>query len=182
MTETVVRMAVKKYGKKDIWVAWSGGKDSTILLYIIKNMYGAIPFPVIFTMSILEHPRSLTYVKDIQNRLGFRLVVKNVPNTQYQSALALKDVYSKKLALIGIKSSLIKNSIDRYGIRALMWGTRHDEVYINYVSRIAQNIQKKGYTFSHAQNYHPLLHFNKKNVWEYIHSHQIPIAQTWLGI
>lgn len=39
MTQRRIRDWVKKYGEDGVYVSFSGGKDSTVLLHIVREMY-----------------------------------------------------------------------------------------------------------------------------------------------
>lgn len=54
MTKTRIREWVKEYGTDGVYVSFSGGKDSTVLLHIVRELYPNIE-PV-FVDTGLEYP------------------------------------------------------------------------------------------------------------------------------
>ena len=54
MTQRRIRDWVKKYGEDGVYVSFSGGKDSTVLLHIVREMYPDIE--AVFVNTGLEYP------------------------------------------------------------------------------------------------------------------------------
>lgn len=43
MSEERIRSFVKEFGTGGCYIAYSGGKDSSVLMHIVKNLYAEIP-------------------------------------------------------------------------------------------------------------------------------------------
>lgn len=56
---------VSYYGEENVYVSFSGGKDSTVLLDIVRSMYPNIP--AVFINTGLEYPEVYKFVKTIDN-------------------------------------------------------------------------------------------------------------------
>ena len=54
MTKDRVRNWVNEYGEDGVYVSFSGGKDSTVLLHIVRNMYPNVK--AVFVDTGLEYP------------------------------------------------------------------------------------------------------------------------------
>lgn len=65
MTKTRIREWVKEYGTDGVYVSFSGGKDSTVLLHIVRELYPNIE-PV-FVDTGLEYPEIRKFVKSFEN-------------------------------------------------------------------------------------------------------------------
>ena len=52
----IIREAIEKYGKDRIATAWSGGKDSTTVLNLIKQEFGKVIIPVVFIDTSVKFP------------------------------------------------------------------------------------------------------------------------------
>lgn len=65
MTKQRVREWVKEFGAEGVYVAFSGGKDSTVLLHIVREMYPSIP--AVFVDTGLEYPEIRAFVKTVEN-------------------------------------------------------------------------------------------------------------------
>ncbi len=65
MTESRIREWVNTYGEDGVYVSFSGGKDSTVLLDIARKMYPSIP--AAFVNTGLEYPEIVKFVKTFDN-------------------------------------------------------------------------------------------------------------------
>ncbi len=62
----VILKSSKKWSAKNIAIAWTGGKDSTVVLHLVKEtLSGKIPFRVMFNDSTLEFPEVYDFVKKL---------------------------------------------------------------------------------------------------------------------
>lgn len=64
-TETLIREWVDEYGLDGVYVSFSGGKDSTVLLDIARNLYPEIP--AVFIDTGLEYPEIREFVRSYDN-------------------------------------------------------------------------------------------------------------------
>lgn len=65
MTETRIREWVNIYGENGVYISFSGGKDSTVLLHIVRGIYPNIP--AMFVNTGLEYPEIQKFVKTFDN-------------------------------------------------------------------------------------------------------------------
>ena len=65
MTESRIREWVTEYGEDGVYVSFSGGKDSTVLLDIVRRMYSGIE--AVFVNTGLEYPEIQQFVKTFDN-------------------------------------------------------------------------------------------------------------------
>ena len=65
MTENRIRGWVDEYGTDGVYVSFSGGKDSTVLLNIVRNLYPNIK--AVFIDTGLEYPEIREFVKTFDN-------------------------------------------------------------------------------------------------------------------
>ena len=70
MTETRIRQFVQYYGEDGVYIAFSGGKDSTVLLHIVRGLYPNIP--AVFSNTGLEYPEIQKFVKTKENAVIIR--------------------------------------------------------------------------------------------------------------
>lgn len=79
MTENRLRQWYEYYNG-DVYVSFSGGKDSTVLLHIARSIYPDIP--AVFCDTGLEYPEIREFVKTVDNvtwikpKMNFRQVIK----------------------------------------------------------------------------------------------------------
>lgn len=65
MTKQRIREWVREYGTDGVYVSFSGGKDSTVLLHIVREMYPDIE--AVFVNTGLEYPEIQKFVKTFDN-------------------------------------------------------------------------------------------------------------------
>lgn len=79
MTKNRIREWVKEFGTEGVYVSFSGGKDSTVLLHIARGMYPDIP--AVFIDTGLEYPEIRQFVKTFENvewikpKMNFKQVI-----------------------------------------------------------------------------------------------------------
>ena len=93
MTQNRIREWVNEYGIENVYIAFSGGKDSTVLLDIARKMYPNIE--AVFVNTGLEYPEIQKFVKNFSNvtilrpkmrfdevvkKYGYPLISKSVSN------------------------------------------------------------------------------------------------------
>lgn len=65
MTRRRIREWVREYGIDGVYVSFSGGKDSTVLLHIVREMYPEVE--AVFVNTGLEYPEIQAFVKTFDN-------------------------------------------------------------------------------------------------------------------
>lgn len=116
MTENRIRDWVREFGEDGVYVSFSGGKDSTVLLHIVRSMYPEVE--AVFVNTGLEYPEIQKFVKTFDNvtilrpvmrfdevlkKYGYPLISKNVSNTIKGAKNSIrKGEYSLRLMQLGI--------------------------------------------------------------------------------
>ena len=65
MTQQRIREWVNEFGIDGVYVSFSGGKDSTVLLHLAREIYPDIP--AVFVDTGLEYPEIREFVKKFEN-------------------------------------------------------------------------------------------------------------------
>ena len=65
LTQNRIREWVRQYGVSGVYVSFSGGKDSTVLLHIVREMYPDVE--AVFVNTGLEYPEIQKFVKTFDN-------------------------------------------------------------------------------------------------------------------
>lgn len=65
LTEERIKEWVEEFGEGGVYVSFSGGKDSTVLLNIVRGLYQGIP--AVFADTGLEYPEIREFVKTFDN-------------------------------------------------------------------------------------------------------------------
>lgn len=102
MTEERIRMWVREYGEDGVYVSFSGGKDSTVLLDIVRNRMGYTDIPAVFVDTGLEYPEIREFIKTFDNvvwlkpKMQFRKVIEKYgyPFISKEIAHKFSDMYS----------------------------------------------------------------------------------------
>jgi len=80
LTKQRIRDWVNHYGEEGVYVSFSGGKDSTVLLTLVREMYPNVP--AVFCDTGLEYPEIREFVKTWDNvvwlkpKMNFRQVIE----------------------------------------------------------------------------------------------------------
>lgn len=104
MTKTRIRDWVNEYGEDGVYISFSGGKDSTVLLDIVRNQCG-YNIPAVFVDIPTQYPELRSFVKTFDNvdiikpkmnffevcsKYGFPLISKEVANAVYDVKSAIR--------------------------------------------------------------------------------------------
>ena len=89
---------VDYYGVDNVYISFSGGKDSTVLMHLVRSLYPTIP--CVFVDTGLEYPELKEFVKKQENveiirpRLSFKQVIEKYgyPMTSKEQANYLHDI------------------------------------------------------------------------------------------
>lgn len=67
MTKQRIRDWVREYGEDGVYVSFSGGKDSTVLLDIVRNKCGYDKVPAVFVDVPTQYPELKEFVETFEN-------------------------------------------------------------------------------------------------------------------
>jgi len=80
MTKLRIREWVNEFGTDGVYVSFSGGKDSTVLLHLVREIYPDVP--AVFVDTGLEYPEIREFVKTFDNvewlkpKMNFKQVIQ----------------------------------------------------------------------------------------------------------
>ena len=80
LTKQRIREWVSHWGQEGVYVSFSGGKDSTVLLHLVREMYPDVPG--VFVDTGLEYPEIRQFVRTFDNiiwlkpKMNFRQVIE----------------------------------------------------------------------------------------------------------
>lgn len=107
MTMSRIADWVNEYGEEGVYISFSGGKDSTVLLDIIRNRCGYKRIPAVFVDVPTQYPELKAFVKTFDNveiikpkmgfyevckKWGFPLITKEVSDSVYDAKRFLQKV------------------------------------------------------------------------------------------
>mgnify|MGYP003571248525 CR=1 FL=1 len=111
MTESRIRSWVREFGENGVYISFSGGKDSTVLLDIIRNRMGYTNIPAVFVDVPTQYPELRDFANTFDNvtiiepkisfmevceKYGFPLISKEVSECVYGARKYLKSILQKK--------------------------------------------------------------------------------------
>ena len=105
MTNQRIRDWINEFGEDGVYVSFSGGKDSTVLLDLVRKLYPNVT--AVFVNTGLEYPEIVDFVKSYENvdilkpKMNFKKVVqtygypfisKEVSKTVYYARKYLRNI------------------------------------------------------------------------------------------
>ena len=166
-SENVLRKAYEKYGDR-MAIFWTGGKDSTVLLHVIREVFGKKNnFPILYLDTQLEFEEVYEFIEDIKKKWKLNLITEKTTGKMMKKYNLLK-TKKERVELASIfKIILLKEAVKKYKLPALVIGIRWDEhperISEKYLSPRADHVRV-----------HPLLHFTEDDIWNYIKQFKIP--------
>lgn len=124
MTQDRIRSWLNEY---DAYVSFSGGKDSTVLLHIARQMYSDIP--AVFIDTGLEYPELRQFVKTVPNvtwikpEMNFRKVIET-----YGYPLISKEVSQKIYEARRCPNGVVAGRFEKNNEHNLKYGNRYSMV------------------------------------------------------
>ncbi len=169
-SKKIIQEAYEKFGN-EIAIAFSGGKDSTTLLHLVKTSFdGKIPWKV-FTLDTSAEFRE---IKEFTHRIAiewnFELIILRNEDALKRIEIA-KD---KTQCCYLLKAVPINKAIVDYGLKALMTAVRWDE----QEARVNEEFFSQRENPSHIR-VHPILHFREIDIWAYIKKYNIPYCELY---
>jgi len=117
MTQQRIKAWVEHYGEDGVYVSFSGGKDSTVLLYLVRELYPNVP--AVFVDTGLEYPEIRQFVKTFRNvtwlkpKKTFKQVIKEYGYPFIGKEVSEKAYYAKKYLTWWLNEHSIDRPTDR---------------------------------------------------------------------
>ncbi len=165
-TKEIFRKTVQTF-KKPV-LTWAGGKDSTAALAIARELFeNTLPFPVLFIDTTYKFTETYAFIDKYAKE--WNLPLMKVTNTAALERGITPWSVSHFAYCNEMKTKPLKQAIIDNGFDAVFTGIRWDE----------HGIRGKEQYFSvrtdppHTR-VHPMLHWSEREIWEYLHSRNIP--------
>lgn len=113
LTKQRIRAWIHEYGEDGVYVSFSGGKDSTVLLDIVRQDYPNVP--AVFCNTGLEFPEILQFVKTKENvvwlrpKMSFRQVVEKYGYPMFGKEISTA-VYNARKYLVALRNRTETNT------------------------------------------------------------------------
>lgn len=156
MTKTRIREWVREYGIDGVFISFSGGKDSTVLLHIARQMYPNIK--AVFVDTGLEYPEIRRFVKTFDNvemlrpkmrfdevikKYGYPIISKEVAECVYGARRFLEE------QLGGVKNTNIdtKSYLAKQSLAKMTWGGRQQVSQTLWTWRVCQEERQECWVY-----------------------------------
>jgi phosphoadenosine phosphosulfate reductase len=172
-SQKAIKKAYQQFPREKIVIAWTGGKDSTVLLHLVRSIFNSVvPFPVMFNDSTMEFEEIYEFIKELTKKWGLNLIVVPHSKGELEKFNKTKNVERKKelsrlMKINAINAFLKKNHID-----AFMAGIRWDE----HPARSKETYLSKR---KDHMRIHPILHFTEADIWTYIKTYKVPYVKLY---
>ena len=201
-TEYILREA--KILFKKVGVLWSGGKDSTVLLHIISNMFKEFPFTVTHLDNGKDFPQTIAHMEEIKDLLKFNIIKEPVEIKHDDITGLLCCGHNKTEALKRViarekyEAIIVSIRWDEHGIRGMerYFSPRDKEfrwnVYNPDKGEMGESLQDAefinwgiavkdfGENCDHVR-VHPLLHWTELDLWRYIRQNRVPVNDLYFS-
>lgn len=166
----LLKEAIEKFGMEKVAVAWSGGKDSTTVLHLIKQEFKKVIIPVVFIDTSVKFKEIYSFRDKIAKDWNLNLII-----VRNEEALkTIKIAQNKEECCYLLKTIPLREAITSHGWQALITAVRWDE----------QEARKNETYFSRRETpphtrIHPILHFRELDIWAYIRKYNIPYCELY---
>lgn len=193
-TEFILRETKARFKKP--CQLWSTGKDSTTSLHITKQLFGKVPWPVVF-LETGHHQKEMIEFRDrIAEEWGLDFIKYRNPQARATPSVRFDCCHERK-------TLALKQCIEEYGFDAVIVSIRWDEEGIRGKERVMsprderfrwlvaekggpegvrsmQDVEIKSiymteFEGAHHVRVHPLLNWFEWEVWDYVVDHDIPV-------
>ena len=169
-SQAVLKEALERFSGH-IALAWTGGKDSTTTLHLLRDLCGGqVPIPVLNIDTSVKFKEIYEFRDRVAAEWGLNLVIE-----RNEEAIKEIDIAADKgECCFRLKAEVIARAITKYGWQALITGMRWDE----HPDR-AQDEYFVPYETPPHVRVQPILHFSELDIWSYIRSRQVPFCSLY---
>jgi phosphoadenosine phosphosulfate reductase len=165
--ETILE-ASKKWDSKEIAIAWTGGKDSTVILHLVKEIFdGEIPFRVMFNDSTIEFPEVYDFINNLKDDWSLDLIWQKHLPSDLEAYEKTTDKEQQMEIMRIAKINAINYVQKEHQLKSFLSGIRWDE----HEARSDETFFSERDTHSRV---HPILHFTIDDIWNYIRMFNVP--------
>jgi phosphoadenosine phosphosulfate reductase len=207
-SKEVVRETFKRFNMNEIAITWTGGKDSTLTLWIIRQVCAEDNLKVPRVMTIDEFDSfeeihdfinryekewklDLTWmlnddvVKAAHGKLNNKVMVKDL-NQRNQDELKRIDFHEDSFPFEAesytgnhlMKTVMFNLFIEQYGIKAIFQGLRRDEQSARAQDEYFE-IKEAAHLIPEHTRIKPILHFAERDIWNTNTVFKIPYCSLY---
>ncbi|MEW6387780.1 MAG: phosphoadenosine phosphosulfate reductase family protein [Thermodesulfobacteriota bacterium] len=169
-SKEILKEALERFPDK-IALAWTGGKDSTTTLHLLREVGGGQ-----VTVPVLNIDTSVKFkeIYEFRDRLAREWQLNLVIERNDEALQEIQIAQDKEECCLRLKAEVIARSLLKYGWQALITGMRWDEH--------ADRAQEEYFVHRDAPPHwrvQPILHFTEMDIWQYIKSRQVPFCSLY---
>ena len=171
--QKIIKEASEKWDHNKIAIAWTGGKDSTVILHLVREIFdGKVPFKVMFNDSTLEFPEIYNFIKKYEKDWNLDLLwIKHLAeDLEIYEKSTSKDEQMEIMRIAKINA--LNFALKKYDLKAFVSGIRWDE----HEARSDEKMFSKRSTHMRV---HPILHFTIDDIWDYIKKYDVPYVNLY---
>jgi len=199
------------YFDGNVYISFSGGKDSTVLLHLVRELYPNVP--AVFVDTGLEHPEIKEFVRTVKNvkwvrpkmsfnkvleKYGYPIISKEVSQKirQYRTAKSEKTKHTRwygannkyKSGKIPEKWKFLVKAPFKISEKCCNVMKKNPlKEYKCFIGTMAQesHLRKQQYlrtgcnSFNNKIRSMPLSFWLKEDIWNYIHSKNLPYCEIY---
>lgn len=202
IAKAIIKYSFKKFNR-DMVIAWTGGKDSTTMLWLYREVCNELSIQLPQCIFIDEgdvFDEIIEHIEQTRKKWNIDLIIlrnedvfKKVKKVGDIIKVAeLSDRNKKELELIGfkehefpfepesyvgnhlMKTVPLKIFIEENGIKAISTAIRWDEQEARKNERFFSLRERPRHT-----RIHPILHLRERDIWDTIHKYNIPYCKLY---
>ena len=202
-SKSMIRKALHDFTNKELFISWTGGKDSTLSMWLFRQVCQEENRPLPKAMFIDEgsvFDEILELIEKTKNKWGVEVIVaKNSDvsdkasdigdiikvadlSERNQRELLQLDFHEETFpfdpeSLVGnhmMKTVAMNMFVEEYHVKALVTAIRWDE----QEARTQETFFSPRHDPAHTR-IHPILHFTERDVWDTIHEYEIPFCSLY---
>jgi phosphoadenosine phosphosulfate reductase len=202
-SKKIIKQALAKFSRDELYLAWTGGKDSTIMLWLYREICKELGEPMPRAMFIDESyvfEEILSLVNQIKEKWNVEVtVVKNTDVSDKAQNVGdiihvadLNEINRMEIEKLGftgdtfafepesyvgshlMKTVVMNLFIEKNGVKALSTAIRLDE----QEARSTEDYFSPRTNPNHIR-VHPILHFKERDIWNTIHNNNIPFCDLY---
>jgi phosphoadenosine phosphosulfate reductase len=169
-SQEVLKEALERFAGR-IALAWTGGKDSTTTLHLLRDLCnGTVPIPVLNIDTSVKFKEIYEFRDRLAADWQLDLCIERNDEALQEIVIAA----DKAECCFRLKAEVIARALVKYGWQALITGMRWDEhpdrskddYFIHYETPPHFRVQ-------------PILHFTELDIWSYIRSRNVPFCSLY---
>ncbi|WP_202905263.1 phosphoadenosine phosphosulfate reductase family protein [Vulcanisaeta thermophila] len=194
VAEIVAEAALEVFSKP--LVVWSGGKDSTVTLHIVRRVAEGLgkSFDVVFIDHYMHFEETLDFVRKVVSEWGLRLFIKGnerLRGFRYGDVVKVDELdprdrdellkigYGKPEFTFSLNNIAANHLLKTVPLLEFIRDGGYDGVFVGI--RWDENPARASEVFFSRRSdpvhirVHPILHFTERDIWDYTLSNKLPI-------